>query len=1249
MLKKAVIVLTSFVFLLLILIGLVMGAVLEITRQTGLKSENGAAVMLSKSGDVVATASSEQTVNADGSMTVKSSGKKSSRRSTDLRCGGGLYDGSGSGFGSGSDFEGGSGSGSGSGGGSGLAATRRKWGRHGPPSRRELIVQHHGRRSSHGSGSGQGSGDVDGSGDGSGSGSGSSFDYAEPINGNDPFCSDVMDEDPVVQTAINKKTMPITSQVSDKQLKKVATLAIKQGESTISAQVYGTTRLPCEDMLCEMKDPHGQFVRFDTSEGKVDINGHGEIYLVDEKDGGIPPATMHTAGMKTSAPAHNGRRRILAKSRRSGHPDDGMPTVTVEVENVDHEMESQAPVHGIGIKTVDPPETYHIKTVDYKMGNETIDECMAKFADAAKRIPSHKCPSGVTESGVCQDFLGQKITVDLCYQSDAGGYLMVPTGVTETIRVEMEIPANSTTGTPPEKGIFTIITGWDAAYPNQTKYKMVKPNGDSFEAQAVYNHNLGKTQLFHGKFYRGEEIGPPAVPMPTTIEPLMHFDRADEMAATLPHVDDVEKHNEILRKLGRRMMPVYVSPKEMKTRRVRRRRMAGENIITDCPPNPLGTADVQEGCWSATHVSPDGKEEVDKMENVAHSTPTGHVEVPAPVGDGTQTMPVRCFVIESDDGAEIHQCETEACKYDVSGSCTPDPTGKGMPFMTENAETGTMTIIAQATPLRKLDSTVQSNGHSTSNTQAAPCTTDEAACYQKAQQAVDMPKKFADDPFKPFDFGKLEEKCNETATLPAPPLMLPGQDPAEPFEFDPSVVGNADATPAKKLVKLSSAWSKPGVCSGDFKCHEEIVFEGPISFKMESFCDCNQAKWPNGTDKVDEHELVWSKESLDMDGATFEVEVNRTDHHQHMGVAQVRAHVKKQGPGSRALLEATGGHEAPVPAKFLPADTKAAIDKLTPKGIEPEDLGAIQMKGTLGGSEIIKNPHSPKGMVPEPALIVEGAKVITVKAGASEVREPPQPTNTSAPRVFTRRLLSEPVNLQDPSQLEGTKTTITTTFEAKVECAARSVDAGGGHQLVVKIKNEVHTETTEAMVLHKVRAAMQNFTVCTMIEADTPAATLSPLLLGGENVATEGDLCEANGNDKKTQDECEKVGCCQFAGNRCWARSFPEAPCDAQNMEQNTYTIKPDDAVMPAEEALPIRRRRHLLEAQNGVFPGSRRNLLQVSGSGSGSGDGSGSGADRPEMDPITAYQHKALLDSERMGTPMEEVCLVVEKIGEQV
>ena len=73
MLKKAVIALTSFVFLLLILIGLVMGVVLEITRQTGLKSENGAAVMLSKSGDVVATASSEQTVNADGSMTVKSS------------------------------------------------------------------------------------------------------------------------------------------------------------------------------------------------------------------------------------------------------------------------------------------------------------------------------------------------------------------------------------------------------------------------------------------------------------------------------------------------------------------------------------------------------------------------------------------------------------------------------------------------------------------------------------------------------------------------------------------------------------------------------------------------------------------------------------------------------------------------------------------------------------------------------------------------------------------------------------------------------------------------------------------------------------------------------------------------------------------------------------------------------------------------------------------------------------------------
>ena len=92
MLKKAVIALSAFVFLLLLLIGLVMGAVLEITRQTGLKSENGAAVMRSKSGDVVATASSEQTVNPDGSMTVKASGTpgthanvQSSRKSSPLR------------------------------------------------------------------------------------------------------------------------------------------------------------------------------------------------------------------------------------------------------------------------------------------------------------------------------------------------------------------------------------------------------------------------------------------------------------------------------------------------------------------------------------------------------------------------------------------------------------------------------------------------------------------------------------------------------------------------------------------------------------------------------------------------------------------------------------------------------------------------------------------------------------------------------------------------------------------------------------------------------------------------------------------------------------------------------------------------------------------------------------------------------------------------------------------------------------
>lgn len=81
MLKKAVIGLSAFIFFLLILIGLVMGIVLEITRQTGLKGDaNGDAVMRSKGGQVVATASSETQVSSDGAVRVKTKPSPSTRR-----------------------------------------------------------------------------------------------------------------------------------------------------------------------------------------------------------------------------------------------------------------------------------------------------------------------------------------------------------------------------------------------------------------------------------------------------------------------------------------------------------------------------------------------------------------------------------------------------------------------------------------------------------------------------------------------------------------------------------------------------------------------------------------------------------------------------------------------------------------------------------------------------------------------------------------------------------------------------------------------------------------------------------------------------------------------------------------------------------------------------------------------------------------------------------------------------------------
>lgn len=60
-----------------------MGVVMEITRQTGLKAENGASVMLSKDGtSVVATASSDSAVSSDGTMRSKEGGgaRRANRR-----------------------------------------------------------------------------------------------------------------------------------------------------------------------------------------------------------------------------------------------------------------------------------------------------------------------------------------------------------------------------------------------------------------------------------------------------------------------------------------------------------------------------------------------------------------------------------------------------------------------------------------------------------------------------------------------------------------------------------------------------------------------------------------------------------------------------------------------------------------------------------------------------------------------------------------------------------------------------------------------------------------------------------------------------------------------------------------------------------------------------------------------------------------------------------------------------------------
>ena len=1235
MLKKAVIALSAFVFLLLILIGLVMGAVLEITRQTGLKNENGAAVMRSKSGDVVATASSEQTVNPDGSMTVKASGTPgtptSNRRANHPRCGG-----------SGVDHDSGSGSGA------ALAASRRKWGLHGPPSRRELIMQYHGRRSSAGDMPAGLENEKDA---GSDAGEG----MWEPGSGGpDPFCDPVMHEDPMVEIAVNKKTMNVTAQLTDTQLKKVDTLTIGQGESQMAAKVYGFLRLQCEDELCEMKAMDGTFIQFDTSVGKIDINGHGEVRLPPEEHGGIRSRSLHAGGFKTSE-NHAGVRRILAKSRRSGHPQDGMPSVTVDVESVDRNMASQSAVHGIGIKPVDPPQTYHVKTVDYVAGDETVEECINRLKIPENVPKRHVCPKGVQPPDVCQDFLGQEgITVNLCeHKLNAGGYLMKPTGVTETIRIFMEMPSNATgAGNPEENGIFTIQTQWDAMYPDQKKYKMVKPNGDAFEAQAVKNQR-NETQLFHGKFTKGAETGPMGMAMPTAIEPRKTFTKADDIQRNLPTIKQVEEQNRFAKKIGRRMLPVYVTQKEMETRAAKRRRRAGEPLMTSCPQNALGTCDVQEGCFCPTHMGPDGKDKLPKNPGMAFAT--GHTDVSAPTGDGKHKMSVRTFVIQTPSGKDIHTAETEPCTYDDKGKCILVKTGKGVPYMVEDPSNGNMKIIAQAKPLARPD---------TAKARRAGCR-DSTQCAQKAAGEV-MPGRFKNDPFKPFDFDYIDRKVKQAAGKPAPPLMTPGQK--EEMPVDTAVVGMdiGSVKPAKKVMKIGqqheSRLQKPASCptGSNWKCDERALSEGPIKFKMESFCDCT-----GEAGKPDEYEMVKSVETLDLDGVSFTAELDRRDHNHTKGTAGVRAHVKRQGAGSRALLVATGGHKAPMSAAFLPEEVKAAMRKQSKAatGDDPagpvkspdtaEAMGTLMVKGEVSEPEINRNKKAPKGHVPEPALKAKATKVLKSKKGQMEFKEAPEskPVDAPVPTPLPAGVVCvptaeqpcpdpdmKPVDPDDVNEMEGTEQTITFRTEATTECEDK--------KLVMKLKAVVDTETCEMVLLSKVRPKMQTSTQCTMVPPDPqdkPEGPPLPGMDGPSGGATQGAMCEKESLDT-SKEECLKVGCCQYDHERgkCWPMSSDRTDmCDRRDIP--VFSIKTKDEAVPpgddpfAEGGLRRRLLGALDESFHGadVFPGSRRNLEDKN--------------QRPDGGDLEAYQKKVAKDMQHLPDAMKEFCMQVDEIGEEV
>ena len=688
-----------------------------------------------------------------------------------------------------------------------------------------------------------------------------------------------------------------SAQLSDKQLKKATKLMIGQGDGKKLTRVKGFRKKPCEDDLCKMKDPRGNYLELITDDGVVGVNGHGEPFF--PPGDGIKPEELAKVGMRTS---HDGRR--ILRSRRNMHGEDvGPPIVALEVEAIDHDIESHTPANGMGITTTDPPKHYQANSVNYKRIERTEEECKKDLA--AKGLPE-----------VDKNFLGSGITVHLCTKSHADDTILEPISFEKVVRKEMEPAADPASMKPPIKGTYTIKKIVHAAFPGQEMVESTDPEGNTMQFQMVGN------QVYHAKFTPGKEKGLDAMPMPTRIESKKRATLADTLKKSAMTPKECEEYNKKPENAGK-MKVCFVTKAEMKSKAGRRRMRRGEPIMGPCSEGVI-PGPVREGCFTDIEATDDGKDSL--ADTHVHSTVLGHEDVPAP--DGKGMMSTRMFKVESEDGdgeTDLIMAETEGKKCDANGKCEVDPTVKGAPYLVQNVKQGTMKMTAQMKEMKENDPGPADFGN--------------------------MEKHFK---FKDIEtLAKTMETKVEAGQRSRPPKMNLGRSPSKEGkrEVDTAVVDDGKGSfvqkaPPRKLFHIQNA--KPAGCSVSFLCGKHIMNQMGYLFKEEVFCACT------GNANSTHYVIFKTKDSFSMGGGSL-MFTKEQDRQNHVHTRSVEAHVQVEGGSSRKLLS-TGSSFGYLDIGHDPqnADMRAKAEPLLrERGFSMDEMtGPVECEGVFEEPEV---------------------------------------------------------------------------------------------------------------------------------------------------------------------------------------------------------------------------------------------------------------------------------------------------------